>query len=745
MTLTTFIFPCYVPHMNGVNITPQARTTPPFARLGAFVARYRWPVLIGYLISAVVFGIFGVQVFANMKTEGFSDPGGEAARAAAYVQDEFGVIDPAVVLIIQTPTDVDADAPAANALLDDVAAIPGVESVVSYWSTGAPELRSESGRTAQAVVYAEPDADLEKLSTDIVETYTGQQGDLTVYAFGGEVIGNAFTEQISGDLARAESVAVPLTVILLIFVLGSVVAAGLPFLVALGTILGSFLVLYVISLFTDVSVFSLNLVTGLGLALGIDYSLLIINRFREELAAGKAVPDAVAATVNSAGKTVFVSGLTVVVALAALLFFPQFFLRSFGYAGMAVSILAVIGALTAIPALLAILGPRINKFKVRRGDLTPKDDGGWARLARFVMRRPWPVMIASVAVLLVLAAPALGAVFGQVDERALPADSPVAQAGQVLRDEFPGYENSPFEIVLIDAGSAEEVRTYAEQVSQLPEVERVTTPADVIVDGQVVAPNPDPSTWASGNNVRVAAVGSVPPIDPAGEQLLADIRAIPAPASEALVGGVAADWADATQSILDRFWWVILWLALTTLVILFLYTGSLLIPVKAFVLNLLSLSAALGVLVWVFQDGRLSWLTGDYTVTGTVDMSTLVLVGVIAFALSMDYEVFMLSRITEEHAAGRDTTDAVAFGLQRTGRIITAAAVLIAIVFASFMTSGATNIKQLGLGVTVAILLDATIVRALLVPAFMRIAGKANWWAPSWLRKVHQRVGLQDG
>ena len=724
---------------------PAAQKRPPFARLGAFVARYRWPVLIGYLISAVVFGIFGVQVFANMKSEGFADPGGEAARAAAYVQDEFGVTDPAVVLIIQTPTDVDADAPAATALLDDVAAIPGVESVASYWSTGAPELRSDSGRTAQAVVYAEPDADLEQLSTDIVDTYTGQQGDLTVYAFGGEVIGNAFTEQISGDLARAESVAVPLTVILLIFVLGSVVAAGLPFLVALGTILGSFLVLYVISLFTDVSVFSLNLVTGLGLALGIDYSLLIINRFREELAAGKTVPDAVAATVNSAGKTVFVSGLTVVVALAALLFFPQFFLRSFGYAGMAVSILAVIGALTAIPALLAILGPRINKFKVRRGDLTPKDDGGWARLARFVMRRPWPVMIASVAVLLVLAAPAIGAVFGQVDERALPADSPVAQAGQVLRDEFPGYENSPFEIVLIDAGSAEEVRTYAEQVSQLADVERVTTPADVIVDGQVVAPNPDPNTWSSGNNVRVAAVGSVPPIDPAGEQLLADIRAIPAPASEALVGGVAADWADATQSILDRFWWVILWLALTTLVILFLYTGSVLIPIKAFVLNLLSLSAALGVLVWVFQDGRLSWLTGDYTVTGTVDMSTLVLVGVIAFALSMDYEVFMLSRITEEHAAGRDTTDAVAFGLQRTGRIITAAAVLIAIVFASFMTSGATNIKQLGLGVTVAILLDATIVRALLVPAFMRIAGGANWWAPSWLRKVHQRVGLQDG
>lgn len=376
------------------------------------MARHRWPVLIAYLVASMIFGVFGVQVFANVKSEGLVDPGGEAARAAAYVQDEFGASDPAVVLVIQTPTDVDTDAAAATALLDDVAAVPGVASVLSYWSTGAPQLRGADGRSAQAFVYAEPEADLEQFTTDIVDTYIGEQGDLTVYAFGGEVIGNAFTEQISGDLARAESVAVPLTVILLIFVLGAVVAAGLPFLVAGGTILGSFLVLYLISLATDVSVFSLNLVTGLGLALGIDYSLLIINRFREELGAGKTVPDAVAATVNSAGKAVFVSGITVAVALSALLFFPQYFLRSFGYAGIAVSLLAVVGALTAIPALLAILGPRVNKLKVRCGDLTPKDDGAWARLARFVMRRPWPVLIASVAVLLALAAPALGAVFG---------------------------------------------------------------------------------------------------------------------------------------------------------------------------------------------------------------------------------------------------------------------------------------------------------------------------------------------
>jgi RND superfamily putative drug exporter len=725
--------------------SPLGRTVPAFARLGFFVARHRWAVLISYIVSVVVVGVIGVQVFAAMKSEGFVDPNADSARAAAYLEDEFGATDPAVVLVIQTPTDVDTDAPAATALLEEVAAVPDVDSVVSYWSTGAPQLRGEDGRTAQAFVFVDPDADLAQIASEVVEGFTGDQGQLTIYAYGGQVIGDAFTEVISGDIARAEGVAVPLTIILLIFVLGSVVAAGLPFLVAIGTIMGSFFALYLVSLFTDVSIFSLNLVTGLGLALGIDYSLLIINRFREELGKGKAVPDAVAATVNSAGKTVFVSGVTVAVVLSSLLIFPQYFLRSFAYAGIAVSVLAVVGALTAMPALLSLLGQRINKLKVRRGDLTPKDDGGWARLARFVMRRPWPVFIASIVVLLVLAAPALGAVFGQVDDRALPASNPVTQAGDLLREEFSGNENAPYEVVLIEAGSADEIRAYAEQISRLTDVERVITPADVIVDGAVVAPNPDPTGWIIGDDARVAAIGAVPPIDPAGEQLVAEIRSIPAPASQVLVGGVAASWADATSSILDRFWLIVVWLALATLIILFLYTGSVLIPIKAFVLNLLSLAAALGVLVWVFQDGRLMWLTGDYTVTGTIDMSTLVLVGVIAFALSMDYELFMLSRITEEHAAGKSTTDAVAFGLQRTGRIVTAAALLIAIVFAAFLTSGATNIKQLGFGVTVAILIDATIVRALLVPSFMRIAGRANWWSPSWLRKVHDRVGLQEG
>jgi RND superfamily putative drug exporter len=717
-----------------------------FYRLGEFIVRHRWPVLSAYLLSLVIFGVFGVQVFGAMKSEGFNDPGSDSSRTAQILADEFDTRDPLVILAIQTPTNPDVDAPAVQSLLDKVAGIDGVADLISYWSTdGAEQFLGVDGRTAQVVIFGSEGIDRETVAADIVDSSTGIQGELEVFAFGSEVVGNAFTEQISSDLVRAEIVAVPIITILLIFVFGSLVAAGLPFLVAGGTILGSFLVLFLISRLTDVSVFSLNLVTGLGLALGIDYALLIINRFREELREDVPVSRSVAVTVATAGKTVFVSGVAVAIALASLLIFPQYFLRSFAYAGIAVSVLAVVGALTALPALLSILGRNVNRLKVRRGDLTPKEDGAWARIARFVMRYPWPVLLGTIALLLVMATPALGAVFGQVDERALPSDNPAAQAGQVLRDQFPSNDATPYDIVLRTPASPEEVQAYAVEVSLIPDVERVTTADNIIVDGVVVAANLEAATWSTRDATRIEAVSAVRPIDPAGAALVAEIRGLDAPAEEVLVGGVAATEADATSAVVDRVWIVALWLAIATLIILFLFTGSVLIPIKAVVLNLLGLAATLGALVWVFQGGHLTWLTGDYTQTGTIDISTLALIAVIAFALSMDYEVFMLSRIKEEHDAGKSTEEAVAMGLQRTGRIVTAAALLIAIVFASFLTSGATNIKQLGFGVTVAILLDATVVRALLVPSFMRIAGKANWWAPTWLRRVHQRVGLQEG
>ncbi len=717
-----------------------------FYRLGMFVAKRKLSVLIGYLISMVIFGTFGFQVFGAMQSYGFNDPNSDSSRAAQILIDEFGVTDPVAILAIETPSGVDVDAAAATKLLNDVAQLDDVKSVISYWSTGgAPTLLGSDGRTGQAIVIAEDGIDTANLANQIVEDFTGKQEGLTVYAFSGDIVGNAFEETITGDLYRAEAIAIPITAVILLFVFGSLVAAGLPFLVAGGTIMGSFFALFIISEFTDVSVFALNLITGLGLALGIDYALLIINRFREELNSGKAVPAAVAATVASAGKTVFVSGITVAVTLASLLMFPQYFLRSFAYAGISVALLAVIGALTAVPALLAILGKNVNRLKVRRGDLAPKDDGFWAKLARFVMHRPWPVLLATIALLFFIAAPSTNVSLGEVDERALPADNPAVIAGEVLRERFAGNDSSPYEIVLIEPDSAAAIESYALKISQLSEIVRVVSPASIISDGVIVAPNPESESFQTAAMARIEAIGDVRPLDPAGEALLTDIRAISAPATEALVGGIAAQSADATNSVIDRVWIVGLWLALATMVILFMFTGSVLIPIKAFALNLLSLGAMLGALVWVFQGGQLNWLTGDYIVTGTVDISTIILIAVIAFALSMDYEVFMLSRIKEEHDTGATTTDAVAFGLQRTGRIITAAALLIAIVFAAFLSSSATNIKQLGFGVTFAILLDATVVRGLLVPSFMRIAGNANWWAPAPLKRLHTKFGIKEG
>jgi RND superfamily putative drug exporter len=716
-----------------------------FGRIGAFCARHRWPVLIAYIALVGVCGYLGTQSFAVLKAQGFTDPASDSVAAANALEQRFDTRAPSVILAIASPDGVDQVASEATMLLDDIAAIPGVDSVTSYWNSGQQEgLRSPDGTTGQAIITFDPDANLATVAKEITDNYSGSQGTLTVYAFGAGPISNAFNDTITADLAKAESIAIPITLILLLFVFGSVVAAGLPFLVAGGAILGSFAVLWLLALATDVSIFAVNLVTGLGLGLGIDYALLMINRFREELRAGRSTPDAVATMTSTAGKTVFVSGLTVAITLASLLFFPQYFLHSFAYAGVAVSLLAVAGALTALPAVLAILGPRVNKLKVLKGDLAPKDTGAWASIARFVMRYPWPIFLAAAGLLLVMAIPAFQATLGQIDERALPADHPAVIASEVLREKFPDQKAAPFDVILVQPGDAGTVEAYAKELSRVPEVTRVLTPQSVVVDGDVVAPNPIAGTWQVEDALRLSVSSDAPAIDPRGEAVLAELRAIPAPAQTTLIGGLGAEWSDATDAVFANVWKIALWIALATLIVLFLYTGSVLLPIKAVILNLLSLSATLGALVWVFQGHHLTWLTGDYVDTGTIDISMVALIAVTAFALSMDYELFLLSRIKEEHDAGRDTTDAVAFGLQRTGRIITAAALLIAIVFASFLSSGVTSIKQLGFGVTVAILVDATIVRALLVPSFMRIAGGANWWAPSWMQRLHRRVGLSD-
>ena len=693
-----------------------------FNKLGSVIVAKSKLIFAIYLIAVILAGGIGSAVFGKLDSGGYSDPKSDSAKAFTYLTDVFKVKDPAVVLVVETKDGITNPSAIASAtkLENQIKTESGVDSTLSYWSAGgAPSLKSTDGKSAFLFIFSD-DVDwdnIQSLGKNIQAKYDGKFEDLTVYASGTGVFAHAINTKISEDLKLSESISIPLTFILLIFVFGGLVASAMPLLVGVSAILGSFLVIYLLTFVTGVSIFALNLITGLGLGLGIDYALLIVNRFREELHAGRSVDESIKRTVNTAGKTVFYSGLTIVITLAALVLFPQMFLKSFGYAGVTVVVMAVLGALVALPALLAILGTRIDKLVVRKSSITPKEDGRWAQTARFVMRRPVAVVMLSLIVLTVLAAPIKNIVFSQVDSRVLPASNSAALASKIISDRFPGQEGNPIEIIVPNGATmGTQINQYTNEIAQVPGIVRIG-------DSQV-----------SGNDVRVTAIHSMGPRTPAAEVLIKDIRKIRAPEGT-LIGGVAADYADTQIGIAKTMPWALLWIAIGVLILLFVFTGSIILPIKAIILNILSLGATLGVITWIFVDGHLKWLVGDFTVTGSVDTGSIILVAVVAFGLSMDYEVFLLSRIKEEHDAGRSNVESVATGLQRSARIITAAAGLLAIVFASFMLSGVTSIKMLGFGVAFAILLDASLVRALLVPALMRLFGERNWWAPKSMKR----------
>ena len=693
-----------------------------FEKLGSLIVKRKRLIFSLFLVAIFSAGAIGTSVFGKLDSGGYNDPKSDSAKAFEYLTDVFKVKDPAVVLVVETKNGVNDPAVVATAakLETSIKGEAGVGSTLSYWSAGgAPTLKSSDENSAFLFIYSEDVEwdNVQSLGKRIQEKYDGKFENLTVYASGTGVFAHAINTKIADDLKLSEAISIPLTFILLVFVFGGLVASAMPLLVGVSAILGSLLVIYLLTLFTGVSVFSLNLITGLGLGLGIDYSLLVVNRFREELHSGKSVDEAIRKTVATAGKTVFYSGLTVVITLAALMLFPLMFLKSFGYAGVTVVIMAVLGALVALPALLAILGKRIDKAVVRKGALKPKEDGRWAQTARFVMRKPVSVVVLSLVILTVLAAPIKNIVFSQVDSRVLPASNPAAYAAQLITERFPGQEGNPIEVIIPGgANKIEQINNYTQEIAKVSGVVRVGEP-------QIL-----------GNDVRVIAVHDMGPRTPDAEALIKQIRLIPSP-DQTLIGGVAADYADTQIGIAKTMPWALTWIAIGVLLLLFVFTGSLILPIKAVILNILSLAATLGVITWIFVDGNLKWLVGDFTTTGSVDTGSIILVAVVAFGLSMDYELFLLSRIKEEHDAGRSNIESVATGLQRSARIITAAAGLLAIVFASFILSGVTSIKMLGFGVAFAIILDATLVRALLVPALMRLFGERNWWAPKSLKR----------
>lgn len=694
-----------------------------FNAIARAVVRRRKSTLIIFLLVVFAAGGIGSLAFSKLDSGGYSDPKSESARAAKYLTAHFHVKDPGIVLVVDSGSSKvgDPDVAASAARLESqVAAVPGVAATLSYWSTGGlPSLASRDGKAAYLFVYTKnaefgSTSDIGKV---IQSKFDGKFESLQVYATGAGVIAHAINSKISKDLALAETISIPLTFVLLAFVFGALVASAMPLVVGVSAILGAFFLIYLFTLFTNVSIFALNLITGLGLGLGIDYALLIVNRFREELHSGKDVEEAVFTTVTTAGKTVFYSGLSVFVTISAMMFFPLSFLKSFGYAGVSVVALAVAGALIPLPAILAILGHRVDKGVVRKSAIVPKGEGRWAATARFVMRRPVPVVLVSLIILGIFAAPITNVAFGQVDSRVLPKSDKAAIASQLIVDRFPGQEGSPIEIIIPGGVSkAAEVTAYSTKIAAV---------------AGIVHMNP---AQTQGNDLRLSAVQSMPSRSTQAEVLIHAIRAIPSP-SGTLVGGAAADFTDTQDGIAHTLPWALGWIALSVLILIFIFTGSIILPIKAVLLNVLSLVATIGILTWIFIDGHMKWLVGDFTTTGSLDTGITILVAVVVFGLSMDYEIFLLSRIREEHVAGKSNMESVATGLQRSARIITAAALLLAVVFAAFVTSGISSIKAMGVGVAFAVLVDATLIRAFLVPALMRLFGEKNWWAPKSLKR----------
>jgi RND superfamily putative drug exporter len=699
-----------------------------FEKLGHVMFKRRKSAVILFIVGILVAGAFGSMAFSRLDSGGYSDPNSDSYKVYTYLTEELKLSDPAVVIIVDSgSTDVTDPVVAQKgiALEKTIAQEAGVTKTLSYWTSGGEAtLKSSDGKAAYILVYGEGEAftpESQKLGKVMQEKYDGPYEGLTLYAGGVGVVGHAITKKISDDLKIAELISIPLTFILLVLVFGALAASAMPLIVGVAAILGAFFILYLFTLFTTVSIYALNLTTGMGLGLGIDYALLMVNRFREELHRGKSVEDSIVTTMATAGKTVFYSGMTVLVTLLSLTFFPLPFLQSFGYAGVSVVALAVIGALFGLPPIMALLGDRIDKGVVRKSAITPKEDGRWAKTARLVMKRPVSAVVLSMVILGIMAAPITNIKFSQGDSRMLPADNKAAFATALQAERFPGQTGTPIEIIVKDgANKLEEINVYTAKVGQVPGIVAVLPPQTI------------------GNDVRVIAYQEMLPRTPESQELIHNVRNVDSP-DGTLVGGVAADYTDSQDGISRTLPWALAWIVLSVLVLIFVFTGSIILPIKAVILNFLSLGATMGVLTWIFVDGNMQWLVGSFTVTGTLDTSIVILIAVVVFGLSMDYELFLLSRIREEHLAGKSNIESVAIGLQRSARIITAAAVLLAVVFGAFVTSGVTSIKTMGFGVALAVMLDATIVRGLLVPALMRLFGENNWWAPKWMQRFTLR------
>ncbi|GAA1987774.1 MMPL family transporter [Catenulispora subtropica] len=716
--------------------------------IGRLAVRRPKAVLISASVVLIAMVALGVGAFGVLKAGGFDDTSSPSWKARQAIQNQFGGEDNLVLVVHARSGGIDEGAAvqAGRDLTRRLTADHDLAKVVSYFSTPDPALRSTDGRSA--MVLARVLGDDKQILDTTKRLLSGSAADdaaVTIRAGGEAAVNHGVNGQVTKDLAMAESLAIPLTLLLLVVAFGSVVAALLPLAIGLVAILGTFAELAVLGRITDVSVFAINLTTALGLGLGIDYALLMVARFREFLSQGSSVPDAVLGTMRTAGRTIAFSALTVAAAVAALLVFPFFFLRSFAYAGIGVVAIAAGSALIIMPALLAALGHRVNAGRLpwakNQGSAAP----GWGRLASLVMRRPALMAVPVVALLAVLASPVLSAGFGTPDETVLPSSAPARQAADALHDDFQGNQATAVQIVTTGPADAPSVAAYAAKLSSLPNAVRVDSSAGSFVHGRPVgAVQPGAAALATGSAQRLTLFTAENGHSATAQRLVKDARAVPGPnGAQTLVGGETARLVDTQHAITGRLPYAIGWVVLTTFIVLFLFTGSVTQPLRALVLNTLGLSASIGTMVWIFQDGHLSGILG-FT-PRPMDTAMTVLLFCIAFGLSMDYEVFLTSRIKELHAQGADLHDSVSQGLARTGRIVSTAAGLLAVSFFAFGTASVSFLQFFGLGCGLAILIDALLIRGILVPAAMRVLGRSAWWAPGPMRRVYERFGVSEG
>ena len=726
-------------------------------------------IIAATALLTLALAVFGVPVAKSLSAGGFQDPASESSRASSLLTGKFGRGD--VQLLVTVSARDGIDSAAARAVGADVVntlnGAPHVVDVTSPWTVPPPAaagLISKDGKVGLVVAGIRgSEGDRQTYARELSAQLTWDQDGVTVRTGGLAILEVQITEQSQRDLLVMESIAIPLSFLVLVWIFGGLWAAVLPVAVGGMAVFGALAVLRLTSFFTDVSIFALNLTAALGLALAIDYTLLMVSRFREEVADGADRGTALVAMMVTSGRTVAFSATIVALSMAVMVLFPMHFLKSFAYAGVATVVFAALAALLVTPAALILLGDRLESLDVRRllgrprATPRPVDQLFWYRWTKVVLRQAVPLGLSVATLLVVLGLPFLGVKWGYPDDRALPESLSARQVGEAQRNDFSNNSEAAVSVVLPEADgvSRGDLERYAAELSLAPDVAAVSAPSGTFVAGALVGPASAPTGQEQGS-VFLTVDSTAPLFSDRSEAQLAALHAVGAPAPVEFTG-IAQINRDSVDAITARLPLVLGVIAAIMVVLLFLLTGSVVLPLKALVLNVLSLSAAFGAMVWIFQDGHLGGF--GTTATGTLIANMPVLLFCIAFGLSMDYEVFLVSRIREYWLASgsglaaqpdsvraqADNDESIVLGIAHSGRVVTAAALIMSISFAALIAANVAFMRMFGLGLTLAVVVDATLTRMVLVPAFMHVAGRWNWWAPAPLKRLHRRLGLSEG